>query len=236
MWSAPRSAKSFTVTHNEDGYPLLVIEAGDNAVYRVQRDAAGESFVLTELYGSTGETLYYTDTRAQPGVTYTYRVIPVHAELLQNGILLEGVQSVQVARAALPQTEGMLIFRNDVRTGKHLICNQIGHTFQQGTARTFRNILPCAIRWFHGLLCSFRKIYFPDIPRLFNRNKSFSRAKSPVSCNFFFALRIVHLHGCDIIFIRFSIQQMLCVSRFSAAASTQNQSDHSVSPYPPGGA
>ena len=114
---------------------------------------------------------------------------------------------------------------------EHLICNQIGHTFQQGTARTFRNILPCAIRWFHGLLCSFRKIYFPDIPRLFNRNKSFSRAKSPVSCNFFFALRIVHLHGCDIIFIRFSIQQMLCVSRFSAAASTQNQSDHSVSPY-----
>lgn len=108
VWSAPRSAKSFTVTHNEDGYPLLVIEAGDNAVYRVQRDAAGESFVLTELYGSTGETLYYTDTRAQPGVTYTYRVIPVHAELLQNGILLEGVQSVQVARAALPQTEGML--------------------------------------------------------------------------------------------------------------------------------
>ena len=31
VWSAPRSAKSFTVTHNEDGYPLLVIEAGDNA-------------------------------------------------------------------------------------------------------------------------------------------------------------------------------------------------------------
>ena len=96
VWSAPRSAKSFTVTHNEDGYPLLVIEAGDNAVYRVQRDAAGESFVLTELYGSTGETLYYTDTRAQPGATYTYRVIPVHAELLQNGILLEG----QVAERA----------------------------------------------------------------------------------------------------------------------------------------
>ena len=108
VWSAPRSARSFSVTHNEEGYPLLVIEAGDNAVYRVQRDAAGESFVLAELYGSDGETLYYTDTRAQPGVTYTYRVIPVHAELLQNGILLEGVQSVQVARASLPQTEGAL--------------------------------------------------------------------------------------------------------------------------------
>ena len=52
--------------------------------------------------------LYYADTQAQPGVTYTYRVIPVHAELLENGILLEGVQSVQVARAALPRTEGAL--------------------------------------------------------------------------------------------------------------------------------
>ena len=31
-------------------------------------------------------------------MTYTYRVIPVHAELLENGILLEGMQSVQVAR------------------------------------------------------------------------------------------------------------------------------------------
>ena len=29
---------------------------------------------------------------------YTYRVIPVNAELLENGVLLEGVQSVQVAQ------------------------------------------------------------------------------------------------------------------------------------------
>ena len=32
-------------------------------------------------------------------MTYTYRVIPVHAELLNNGILLEGVQAVQIARS-----------------------------------------------------------------------------------------------------------------------------------------
>ena len=68
----------------------------------MQRDTYGESFVLTELYGGQGETLYYTDTSAKPGVVYTYRVIPVHAELLNNGILLEGVQSVQVAQANLP--------------------------------------------------------------------------------------------------------------------------------------
>ena len=78
------------------------IQASDAAVYRVQRDAAGESFILTELRAAAGETLYYTDNRAQPGVTYTYRVIPVHAELLDNGILLEGTQSVQVARVEKP--------------------------------------------------------------------------------------------------------------------------------------
>ena len=36
---------------------------------------------------------------------YTYRVIPVHAELLNNGVLLEGVQSVQVAQANLPSKD-----------------------------------------------------------------------------------------------------------------------------------
>lgn len=98
VWAAPSSAKSFYVTHNEAGQPLLVIEPSDTALYRVQRDAVGESFILTELRGNAGQTLYFTDEKARPGITYTYRVIPVHAELLENGILLEGMQSVQVAR------------------------------------------------------------------------------------------------------------------------------------------
>lgn len=103
IWTPPRALNSFTVGHSETGYPLLKLQPTDTAVYRVQRDTYGESFVLTELYGGKGETLYYTDTSAKPGVIYTYRVIPVHAELLNNGILLEGVQSVQVAQAQLPQ-------------------------------------------------------------------------------------------------------------------------------------
>jgi len=99
VWTPPRALNSFSVSHNGDGYPVLVMQPSDSAVYRIQRDTAGESFILTELYGSAGETLYFTDTKAKSGVTYTYRVIPVHAELLNNGILLEGVQSVQVAQA-----------------------------------------------------------------------------------------------------------------------------------------
>ena len=102
VWNAPAAARSFHITYDDAGQPVLVIGAAENAVYRVQRDAAGESFILTELYGSAGETLYYTDTKARAGVTYTYRVIPVHAELLENGVLLEGMQSVQVARVKEP--------------------------------------------------------------------------------------------------------------------------------------
>lgn len=104
VWQPPASARSFYVTHNGEGQPQLVITASDAAVYRVQRDAVGESFVLTEMWADAGQTLTYTDNRARDGVTYTYRVIPVHAELLENGILLEGKQSVQIARVERPST------------------------------------------------------------------------------------------------------------------------------------
>lgn len=104
VWQPPASASSFYVTHDSEGQPQLVITASDAAVYRVQRDAVGESFILTELRAEAGQTLYFTDDRARDGVTYTYRVIPVHAELLDNGILLEGKQSVQVARVERPSS------------------------------------------------------------------------------------------------------------------------------------
>ncbi|MBQ4579594.1 MAG: PBP1A family penicillin-binding protein [Clostridia bacterium] len=116
VWQPPASARSFYVTHDTDGQPQLVITANEAAVYRVQRDAVGESFILTELRADAGQTLTYVDERARDGVTYTYRVIPVHAELLENGILLEGKQSVQIARVERPSRfESWLqgIFRRD---------------------------------------------------------------------------------------------------------------------------
>lgn len=108
VWTPPRTPNSFTVSHNESGYPLLKIQPADTAVYRVQRDAVGESFILTELYGTAGETLYFTDTKAKQGVVYTYRIIPVHAELLNDGIVLEGMQAVQVAQAKASRSGGVL--------------------------------------------------------------------------------------------------------------------------------
>lgn len=98
VWNAPAQARSFYVSHADNGQPLLVIEPAASATFRIRRDSSGESVVLTELRGNSGETLYYTDQTAVPGITYTYRVTPLHAELLDNGIVLEGPQSVQVAR------------------------------------------------------------------------------------------------------------------------------------------
>ena len=108
VWSAPRSPSSFYVTHNNQGKPVLVITAADPGLYRIQRDAVGECFILNELYGKAGETLYYTDQKAQVGVVYTYRIIPINAELLNNGILLEGKQAVQIAQAKAPSAGGRL--------------------------------------------------------------------------------------------------------------------------------
>ena len=101
-WKPPASPRAFYITHNESGSPVLCITAAETALMRIQRDAAGESVILTELNATAGQTLYYADTTARMGTVYTYRVIPVHQELLQNGILLEGTQSVQIAQARTP--------------------------------------------------------------------------------------------------------------------------------------
>lgn len=133
VWNAPRTPNSFYISHNDAGNPLLVIQPAENAIYRVQRDAIGESFILTELRGTAGETLYFADKKATPGVVYTYRVIPVHAELLENGILLEGVQSVQVAQAKSGQSGSILEDMFGFLFGKK---DSVPDTSQQQTENT----------------------------------------------------------------------------------------------------
>lgn len=125
VWNAPRTPSSFYVTHNDGGKPVLVITAADNGLYRIQRDAIGECLILNELYGEAGQTLRYTDAKAQLGVEYTYRIIPINSELLDNGILLEGKQAVQVARAKSPVT-GRSLWRDitDLIFGKDENDNQ----------------------------------------------------------------------------------------------------------------
>ena len=98
IWNAPAAPSSFTVAYDSGGYPQLSFRAASNARYRIQRDAVGESVILTELIGASGQTLTYSDYTTQPGVLYTYRIIPIHEELLQQGVWLEGQQAVQLAQ------------------------------------------------------------------------------------------------------------------------------------------
>ena len=98
LWQAPSAPSSFYVGHNSDGFPELHFKASSPARYRIQRDAVGESVILTEMVASGGQSLSYLDSSAVPGVLYTYRVIPIHEELLQQGVWLEGTQAVQLAQ------------------------------------------------------------------------------------------------------------------------------------------
>lgn len=100
IWNAPPAPSSFYVSHDASGQPELHFKAAATARYRIQRDSAGESVILTEIIGSGGQNLTYSDRTAIPGILYTYRVIPIHEELLQQGIWLEGKQAVQLARVA----------------------------------------------------------------------------------------------------------------------------------------
>lgn len=100
IWNAPSAPSSFYVSHDTNGYPELHFKAVSTARYRIQRDAAGESVILTEMLGAGGDLLTYRDYSAQPGILYTYRIIPIHEELLQQGVWLEGNQAVQLAQVA----------------------------------------------------------------------------------------------------------------------------------------
>ena len=107
-WEAPAAPSAFYVAHDAGGYPELHFRATSAARYRIQRDAVGESVILTELIASSGQAMTYNDTSALPGVLYTYRVIPIHEELLQQGVWLEGEQAVQLAQVSSAPGSGLL--------------------------------------------------------------------------------------------------------------------------------
>lgn len=107
LWNAPQAPSSFFVAHDASGFPQLHFKAVDTARYRIQRDSAGESVILTELLGSTGQNMMYSDYTAQPGILYTYRIIPIHEELLKQGVWLEGKQAVQLAQVADTSGNGL---------------------------------------------------------------------------------------------------------------------------------
>ncbi len=114
IWNAPTAPASFYVSHDASGYPELHFKATSLARYRIQRDAVGESVILTEMVGHDGESMTYHDYSAQPGILYTYRIIPIHEELLQQGVWLEGKQAVQLAQVAQTNSGGFFSSLRDL--------------------------------------------------------------------------------------------------------------------------
>ncbi len=100
VWNPPLPPVNFYITNAENGKPVLSFTAAQYARYRIVRESGdGTSEQLTEMVLEAGNTAAYTDESAQVGVTYTYRIIPIHEELLQEGTWLEGQSVAQVAQA-----------------------------------------------------------------------------------------------------------------------------------------
>lgn len=99
MWQVPRALSYFYIDYENSGHPKLVFGATDSANYRIERLRNGSSVVMTEMYGSAGQTLTYTDWTAAAGEWYTYRVTPIHTGMLDAGVLLEGPSSTQSVQA-----------------------------------------------------------------------------------------------------------------------------------------
>ncbi len=98
-WQAPRACSYFYIDYESSGHPKLVFGASDAASYRVERVQNGNTAVLTQVYGSAGQTLTYTDWTANAGEWYTYRVTPLNAGLLDTGVTLAGPSSSQSVQA-----------------------------------------------------------------------------------------------------------------------------------------
>ncbi|MDR1569063.1 MAG: PBP1A family penicillin-binding protein [Oscillospiraceae bacterium] len=108
VWQAPRAPSLYYIEMAEDGMPRLVFTPTDTATLRIQRsDPWGGSVVLTEVYGRAGLLQTYTDETAARGVRYTYTLVPIHSELLNEGVLLEGKPIAQSAQA-FAQSPGLL--------------------------------------------------------------------------------------------------------------------------------
>ncbi|MDR0898467.1 MAG: PBP1A family penicillin-binding protein [Oscillospiraceae bacterium] len=98
LWQTPRACSYFYIDF-ESGMPKLMFGASDSANYRIERVQNGQSKVITELYGASGQSLSYIDWTASAGEWYTYRVTPVHSGMLDSGVLLEGPASSQSVQA-----------------------------------------------------------------------------------------------------------------------------------------
>lgn len=108
VWQAPRAPSLYYIEVADDGMPRLVFTPTDTATIRIQRsDPWGGSIVLTEVYGRAGLLQTYTDETAVRGIRYTYTLVPIQSELLNEGVLLEG-KGVSQSAQVFAQQSGLL--------------------------------------------------------------------------------------------------------------------------------
>ncbi|MEG0767049.1 MAG: transglycosylase domain-containing protein, partial [Clostridia bacterium] len=101
VWQPPRAPSLFYIEPGESGMPRLVFQCVDRATCRIERtDVAGGTVILHEMVCEPGVLQTYTDVSAQRGLRYTYRIIPLHTDLLAEGMALEGPSVSQVGQAA----------------------------------------------------------------------------------------------------------------------------------------
>lgn len=99
IWATPKAPGLFYIEQTEEGYPRLVFTPSDNSVLRIERsDFWGGSVTVAEIEGKAGLLQTYTDDTAVSGTKYSYTITPINADLLAEGILLEGQPLTQTAQ------------------------------------------------------------------------------------------------------------------------------------------
>ena len=98
-WDAPAPPGDLTLSYDPDGNPTLSFTATAYGRYRLEREQDSDAVVLLEQTAQRGEAISYTDTQAEPGLTYVYRVVPISERLWQEGTLLQGESVSMLAQS-----------------------------------------------------------------------------------------------------------------------------------------
>ncbi|MEA5059031.1 MAG: PBP1A family penicillin-binding protein [Candidatus Pelethousia sp.] len=96
-WVVPSPPASFSVSIGTDGRPLISFTGRESfAVYQLYRQEGLESPAMVKEWQGKG-AVRYTDEAALAGRTYTYYVLPVHAEMRVGNKRVQGPASPKKA-------------------------------------------------------------------------------------------------------------------------------------------
>ncbi len=96
-WSVPLPIEDITAAFNENGLPCISFRPRESHIkYRlIRRDSYGSEVLIGEWSGET-QLVQYVDISVEYGMTYVYRVQPIHPQITIGGKAVEGVPSNEV--------------------------------------------------------------------------------------------------------------------------------------------